>query len=725
MLQPFFKVLFALLYLCFFSVNYSHAIGSITTLNQQLEQDPAATLEKVELALSSDTSPAALSSDWFELKLIGIKAHHLLGHYERVYEQVSELLAIAEKIDTPGAFSKLKLIYAQTRQIQNQPEQSVMALNEALQAAPENDLTLMAELHNAFGWTYRYSARYEDALSHIELAIAYASKLNDEQRLADSYNHLGILYDYIGQLELAIENHEKSLKLQKKLNNPQGISTSLYNIGEIYRDQQKFSLALTHFVQALEVDQQLGNPKHIANSLGKIGIVHWQLGNLALAEQHILRGLAITREMKANSDTAWQLANLTRVQLAKSQLDDALSSASEALQLATAANAKRTERTVRLALIDVYIAREEFALAETQIEMFSGLSELGMSMRSELLEKHSMVLEKLGKTAEALSTLKLHLAAQQQLHAEKNQAQSLQLQKNIELIRQQQQVSLLKKEQALQQARLENLTLQRSLIVVVLLFIIGMIVVYHLRQKHKQKYIAMKQKMADRALIQKNQLLADISHELRTPLTALKLTVEAMQYKVEPDEELGYKKVFNKITQLETLISDLYASSKFDKNAMSMDFSPVNLTELVTETTSELSALFDTRQQQLRFQTTTETLLIFADKQRLKQVLINLLRNAHFYTDPSGHCEISVTTREDYAVLTIEDSAPSVASEELTKIFERLYRCESSRNRDTGGSGLGLAICKQVVEAHHGTISASHSNLGGLKVTVHLPRYNT
>jgi len=114
-------------------------------------------------------------------------------------------------------------------------------------------------------------------------------------------------------------------------------------------------------------------------------------------------------------------------------------------------------------------------------------------------------------------------------------------------------------------------------------------------------------------------------------------------------------------------------------------------------------------------------LIVNFDRERIKQIFINLLTNSIKYTNKPGKVCLNVSVENKKLKLTIEDSAPSVSDNDLTNIFERLYRVESSRSRETGGSGLGLAICKSLIEEHNGKIYAEQSRLGGLKITMELP----
>jgi two-component system sensor histidine kinase BaeS len=109
------------------------------------------------------------------------------------------------------------------------------------------------------------------------------------------------------------------------------------------------------------------------------------------------------------------------------------------------------------------------------------------------------------------------------------------------------------------------------------------------------------------------------------------------------------------------------------------------------------------------------------DGQRLGQLFANLLENTLRYTDAGGQIWLHGHINKQGISLNFEDSKPAVPDEAIEKLFDRLYRVDSSRNRNYGGSGLGLAICKNIVHAHGGTISALHSELGGLRIEIKFP----
>jgi two-component system sensor histidine kinase BaeS len=112
---------------------------------------------------------------------------------------------------------------------------------------------------------------------------------------------------------------------------------------------------------------------------------------------------------------------------------------------------------------------------------------------------------------------------------------------------------------------------------------------------------------------------------------------------------------------------------------------------------------------------------VLADMDRIGQLFSNLLTNSLRYTEEGGRLEIRIMEQAGNVEIQFNDSEPGVATDDIPKLFDRLFRVESSRSRGTGGTGLGLAICKNIVDAHQGTITAGKSPYNGLQIKVELP----
>jgi two-component system sensor histidine kinase BaeS len=215
--------------------------------------------------------------------------------------------------------------------------------------------------------------------------------------------------------------------------------------------------------------------------------------------------------------------------------------------------------------------------------------------------------------------------------------------------------------------------------------------------------------------------MSDIAHELRTPLAIIAGELEAMVDGVRPmdTEQLG--SLQEEVKHLATIIDDLHSLALTDSGALAYKMQKLDLNELVPLVIDSFRGVTAQKDLDLEFSNNGNKVGLHGDENRLRQLLDNLLDNAVRYTDAGGRISINLEARDQQAILTVSDTAPGASEEDCERLFERLYRLEASRNRNSGGSGLGLAICRNIVEAHGGQIQAEPGPLGGLLVTVALP----
>ncbi len=220
----------------------------------------------------------------------------------------------------------------------------------------------------------------------------------------------------------------------------------------------------------------------------------------------------------------------------------------------------------------------------------------------------------------------------------------------------------------------------------------------------------------------RRQWVADISHELRTPLAVLRGEIEALEDGVRQPTPDSIRSLHGEVLRLGRLVDDLYQLSLSDLGALSYRKEKLDLAGLLETALAHYRTEFTAKNIALAIDIPRDPpVTIFGDPERLHQLFANILDNALKYTDPGGLLVISLSCRDALATIDFQDSAPGVPESELTRLFDRLYRVETSRTRAAGGAGLGLAICRNIIEAHAGTIAAHQSPQGGLWITVTLP----
>jgi two-component system sensor histidine kinase BaeS len=220
----------------------------------------------------------------------------------------------------------------------------------------------------------------------------------------------------------------------------------------------------------------------------------------------------------------------------------------------------------------------------------------------------------------------------------------------------------------------------------------------------------------------RRQWISDISHELRTPIAILRGEIEAMQDGVRKADAENLRSLHAEIMRLGSLVEDLRELSLADSGNLSLKLEDVRAVEVLKGALKSFALRVS--QAGIAIEQgvfTDEDAVLKADRERLFQVFANILENSLRYTEAPGRLKVWQDRTDSGLRIVFEDSEPGVPDEALEKIFDRLFRLEGSRSRSHGGTGLGLAISRGIVEAFGGSIQASRSSLGGLRITVELP----
>jgi len=221
---------------------------------------------------------------------------------------------------------------------------------------------------------------------------------------------------------------------------------------------------------------------------------------------------------------------------------------------------------------------------------------------------------------------------------------------------------------------------------------------------------------------ERRQWVADISHELRTPVAVLQGEIEAILDGIHNSTPETIRSLHAETLRLKRLVEDLYQLSLSDLGALTYRKDNLDLLEVLRDSIESYRAEFSRKGITIKENIPRETkVVVFADRERLNQLFVNLLENALRYTDARGRLEIGAQIGSDFITLEFQDSKPGVSGQDMERLFERFYRVERSRSRESGGAGLGLTISKKIVDAHDGIISAHSSVLGGLRIRICLP----
>ena len=220
----------------------------------------------------------------------------------------------------------------------------------------------------------------------------------------------------------------------------------------------------------------------------------------------------------------------------------------------------------------------------------------------------------------------------------------------------------------------------------------------------------------------RRSMLNDIAHELRTPLSVLEGNLRAILDDVYPLDKAEIARLYDQTRHLHQLVDDLRLVAQAEARQLPLHRSPGDLTVLLEEVAELFSPLAGEKNISLDTSLPRASVFAAVDRMRFAQTLQNLLTNALQHTPAGGVITLSLRAEEETAAITVADNGDGIAPEDISRVFDRFYRVDKNRTRDSGGVGLGLAIAQALVKAHDGEIDAASAGVGqGSTFTVRLP----
>ncbi|MBE0365963.1 two-component system, OmpR family, sensor histidine kinase BaeS [Pseudoalteromonas ulvae UL12] len=703
----------------FICVFFSTFIWGKTTLLDDIDLSNSAALPQLmQLAEGANGKNKAA----IQLKIA--KYHWLNGNYPSAIK-ILDALITSDNAHTVVLSWFERSLLEKNRTNYSQAEQIMLShilplLNEE---AALFSLSEQANFYRMTGVYQRNLAKLPQAEHHYNLALALYIQAENNDGLAKIYNNLGVLYETQRKLDLAIEYQLKAMSLLNQGDNLAEIASNAFNLGELYRQTNDSERAQALFQQALAIDIKRNNHADIAfdyRSLASLEIEKKQYqqalkyNNLALDNLKKIDAKRAIARTYLQSERIYEKLNDSSAQ--KTALD-------QAEHFALLAGEKLTLRYIHNSFVHYYLSQDLLSLA---LERAYLALEISTAIESDLLlqDDHRSLANvlKLQQHFEAAYT---HLEKANEYRQKLNQQSSIEQReknkKDINLLQEQLKVKELEQTEQYQlkliaKTQADKMKVIALFIIVSLLLIMALFVVLQ-----RKKVAALQSKYNEKLLKHKDQLLADISHELRTPLTSLKLQVDALQYNLISDVQTSYRHISQKVMDINRLICDIYELAQSESSDLHLTMHQHHVATLLNAWLNEFAEYVQGHgfewQQDIRL----EDQHCVWDQAKIKQVLLNLIANSCLYTDKPGSINLSAYCKKQHLIISVNDTSPGVEKEHWQKIFKRLYRVEKSRSRQLGGSGLGLAICKNLVEAHQGTIRATDSPLGGLKVSIKLP----
>jgi two-component system phosphate regulon sensor histidine kinase PhoR len=222
----------------------------------------------------------------------------------------------------------------------------------------------------------------------------------------------------------------------------------------------------------------------------------------------------------------------------------------------------------------------------------------------------------------------------------------------------------------------------------------------------------------------RRDFVANVSHELRTPLTAIRGYVEALlDGPTSPEQTRKFLGIIGRHSaRMESLVRELLRLARLDAGQEAIDRVRCQVEAICSGVLTELAPGLEARRQSVTLDVAADAREVSADPAKLHDVLRNLVENASNHAPEGSRITLESAADDSWVYLRVLDDGPGIPAEDLNRIFERFYRVDKARSRDTGGTGLGLSIVKHLVELHGGRVSAANRPEGGAALTVALRR---
>lgn len=447
------------------------------------------------------------------------------GNLDAAEEMAQQLLSEAKSSGNVSLQADAVFQIGRNAMERNNYPSAQQSLSQALSLYQNlGNQSALASTYRQLGLIFRYQSNYSAALEYLYMALAIFQQQGLTREIASVHNSLGIVLEKMGQFTKAARYHQLALETNYQLDDTSGIASALYNLADIRRVMGDLTLALDYFEQALALDEASTNKKNIAYSRYKIGFVNMQMGNFSIARENMQVAYTLFMEIGAKRDEDWALSGLAELDFKEGNIEMALERATAIMERAKANNYNSLLMDIYLLLIDIQLYNKAYSVVEALIEKALTLARTleEASKISQLLASKVQVHEQLNELAAAYTSLKQQKALDDSLLDKKRVDAIASIQAQTEFVRRENEITLLKQQQALENVQEEKEREQQLFIVIagVAVLLLGFLVYSRVAQSRYTRKLEHEVKKRTVELQIANTELAELS--LTDNLTGLK-----------------------------------------------------------------------------------------------------------------------------------------------------------------------------------------------------------
>lgn len=549
----------------------------------------------------------------------------------------------------------------------------------------------LGESLNNSGWAYYRKGDYSKGFDFALQALRINDSISNLPQLAISYRNVGAIYNSQAKYRESIDYFRREMRIHQQLNNQSGVGRSMNNIAfSAHRGKMKDS-AIIFGHSALEHNSKLGDTYLIAFGLRTLGDIYFDDGNLDRAIDYFTASITSARKAKSNFIIETALYRLGKVYQQKNKWKESIPYFEEAASVAGVLGAKGEQATILKLLSQSYA--------------------------------------KLGDYKKAYQVQDAYVQLNDTLYEERSRARLAQMQVEFETEKKQREINLLKKEDEIQKAKINDQRLYTFLLLIVVGLVLALWLVAWRRNQFKQianKQLRLQKTALEQASFQKDKIFSILSHDLRLPISSLSGVLQLVEKQSLSEEAFAKIKyaLGKQITSLNTTLDNLLLWSRNQMEGGIVDVQPTaaSLHDIVENNRHLLMGAANQKKIVINNEVPL-TAKAYADVHHMDIVMRNLLLNALKFTDEGGEIAIRYIEISDNAVtIQVVDTGVGMTAEQIGKLFKLNTHFTTAGTKNEKGAGLGLLLCKEFVEANHGTLTIDSEPGNGSVFSVTLPK---
>ncbi|MEM1336269.1 MAG: tetratricopeptide repeat protein [Bacteroidota bacterium] len=536
------------------------------------------------------------------------------------------------------------------------------------------DSTCISAASNNSGAVLINIGRYEDAMPYVLRSLKIDEALDYQPGILSSQMSLGNINFYLKNYDSAIAYFLDIVATCKAMGNQEIYIAHAYNnIGSIYFEQHEFQRAAEFYTKSLALEKEFGDTNGIALKYNNLGSVYKELGDLDRAEEYFNKALTMRKELGDLYGISSTENNLGQLYLVEDNAAKALQFYRSALEHAKEAGSLEALKMAYEGLARAYKKQGRYQLA---LNYYEGFLELNDSLLN--AEKATKITE---------------LAARYE--SEKKENEIALLKKNEEL----QQAQLVQQEASLRTSRLQRNILIAGL---ALLTIVVFLIAYSYKQRLAAKELIQKNQQETEAI--RTRFFAGISHEFRTPLTLIAAPVLQLQRKYTDEKETHWMLdlIRQNANRLLKLINQILDLSKLEAGKLALQVAKEEIVSWLRVISASFTSLADSKDIAFVQDFPEDSIISFFDREKVEQILSNLLSNAMKFTPQGGSVRLRVSRKSDLLYIEVRNTGTQISEKDQVRIFERFYQTDAQHYSQ--GTGIGLALVKEFTELHHGSV---------------------